>query len=61
VSGIFSSILVLIVILFLGPFIETLPKACLASIIVVALKNMVIEVFTELPKIMKKSKLEAVS
>jgi MFS superfamily sulfate permease-like transporter len=61
VSGIFSSILVLIVTIFLGPFIQTLPKACLASIIVVALKNIVIEVFTELPKIMKKSKLEAVS
>lgn len=60
VNGIFASILILIVILFLGPLFKTLPNACLASIIVIALKNMALE-FRVFPKILKKSKLEAVT
>jgi hypothetical protein len=60
VNGIFASIIVLIVILFLGPLFESLPNACLASIIVIALKNMVMEVYTIFPKTLKKSKLEGV-
>lgn len=58
-NGIFGSILLLIVILFLGPLFQTLPNACLASIIVVALKNMAME-FTIFPQLYKKSRLEAV-
>ncbi|CAF0955390.1 unnamed protein product [Brachionus calyciflorus] len=58
VYGIFSSILVLVVILFLGPLFKSLPNACLAAIIVVALKAMVLEV-TIFPKLLKKSKMEA--
>ncbi len=50
VNGIFASIIVFVVILFLGALFETLPKACLAAIIVVALKNMLMEVYTVFPK-----------
>ena len=82
VYGIFSSILILVVILFLGPLFKTLPnvkkkkfkqlnlfiysknqndkKACLAAIIVVALKSLILEVRI-FPKLLKKSKIEAVS
>jgi MFS superfamily sulfate permease-like transporter len=60
-NGFFAGLLLLVVILFLGPLFEALPKACLAAIIVIALKNMVLEVFTEFPKIFRKSKIEGVS
>ena len=59
VYGIFASILVLIVILFLGPLFKSLPNACLAAIIVIALKSIVFEV-KNLPDLFKKSKIEAV-
>lgn len=42
-SFIFSSLIILIVILFVGPVFEPLPKACLAAIIVVALKNLLLQ------------------
>ncbi|RNA41964.1 solute carrier family 26 member 10-like [Brachionus plicatilis] len=58
VYGIFASILVLVVILFLGPLFGSLPNACLAAIIVIALKSMVLEV-KNLPNLFKKSKIEA--
>jgi MFS superfamily sulfate permease-like transporter len=60
VNGIFASIVILIVVLFLGPVFKTLPNACLASIIVVALKNMAMGV-TIFPSLLKKSKMEAVN
>jgi MFS superfamily sulfate permease-like transporter len=59
VNGIFASVLILIVILFLGPVFKTLPNACLAAIIVIALKKMALEV-TIFPSILKRSKMEAV-
>lgn len=38
-----GSIIIIIVIIWLGPFFEPLPKACLASIIVVALKGLLLQ------------------
>ena len=82
--GIFSSILILIVILFAGPLFRKLPnvkkffyvfffffsrffffniyyyyQACLASIIVIALKHMLFEV-SIFPKLLRKNRMEAV-
>jgi MFS superfamily sulfate permease-like transporter len=54
-----ASILVLIVCLAIGPLFSTLPKACLAAIIVVALKNMLLQIL-QVPQLYKTSKLEAV-
>lgn len=42
-SGIFSATVMIFVILFIGPLFTSLPKACLASIIVVAFKNMLLQ------------------
>ena len=49
----------LIVILFIGQLFEDLPKASLASIIVVAFKNLLLQV-TELFKLWKINKFESV-
>jgi solute carrier family 26 protein len=43
-SAIFNALILLMVILFIGPLFESLPKACLASIIVVAFKNLLFQV-----------------
>ncbi|KAA0190365.1 hypothetical protein HAZT_HAZT003093 [Hyalella azteca] len=45
VAGLVSAFVILWVLLFVGPIFEVLPKACLASIIVVALKEMIMKVF----------------
>lgn len=55
--GVYSALLVLLVALFLGPLFFYLPKAILASIIVVALKHMIIDV-KEIVPLVKKSKIE---
>lgn len=59
VYSIFSSIIILFVILFVGPLFRTLPTACLSAIIVVALRLLMQEVFN-VCKIYRKNKLEAV-
>jgi MFS superfamily sulfate permease-like transporter len=60
VSGLIASFMVLLTFLFLGPLFKTLPNACLAAIIVITLKKMVKRIYTELPKIYRKSKIEGV-
>ncbi|XP_013411873.1 solute carrier family 26 member 6 [Lingula anatina] len=44
VASVISSVFILIIILFAGPLFETLPKCVLASIIMVALKGMFLQV-----------------
>jgi MFS superfamily sulfate permease-like transporter len=60
VYSFFGSVILLIVILFMGSCFRTLPEACLSAIIVMALRLLMQEVFT-LPKIYKRSKLEALA
>ena len=55
----FSALVMLIVILFIGPLFEQLPKACLASIIIVAFRKLLMQI-TDFVKIWKISKLESV-
>ncbi|XP_052739146.1 prestin isoform X2 [Bicyclus anynana] len=54
-----SAVLILCVLLWVGPFFEQLPRCVLASIIVVSLKGMFMQV-KELNKFWKLSKLDAV-
>ncbi|KAI3389889.1 hypothetical protein SNEBB_003776 [Seison nebaliae] len=54
-----SATLVLIVLLVLGPKLRTLPKSCLAAIIVVALKGMIREI-VNFPNIWKLNSYEGV-
>jgi solute carrier family 26, other len=55
-----GAIIILVVILVVGPLFEPLPKACLASIIVVALRGLLLQV-KDLLKYWKFSKIEFVS
>ncbi|CAF1366041.1 unnamed protein product [Didymodactylos carnosus] len=57
VVGILASIIVLIVILAVGPVFRTLPNACLAAIIVTAMKNMLLQT-KQLPVLWRTNKLE---
>ncbi|XP_053616851.1 prestin isoform X2 [Plodia interpunctella] len=59
VTSLVSALLILCVLLWIGPFFEDLPRCVLASIIVVSLKGMFMQV-TDLPKFWKLSKLDAV-
>ncbi|KAM3955755.1 solute carrier family 26 member prestin [Aphomia sociella] len=58
-TSLVSALLILCVLLWVGPFFEQLPRCVLASIIVVSLKGMFIQV-KELSKFWKLSKLDAV-
>lgn len=58
-TSIFSCSVLLVVLLWIGPFFETLPDAVLASIIVVALKGMFMQ-FGDLKTAYKKSTLDAI-
>ncbi|KAL8612924.1 hypothetical protein ACOMHN_035001 [Nucella lapillus] len=53
-ASIFSAILVLIVILFIGPLFEALPNCCLSAIIMVALRSMFLQVL-QLPQLFRVS------
>ncbi len=55
--GFLASIVVLIVILAVGPLFRTLPNACLAAIIVTAMKNMLLQT-KQLPVLWRINKLE---
>jgi MFS superfamily sulfate permease-like transporter len=57
IVGIIASIVVLIVILAIGPLFRTLPNACLAAIIVTAMKNMLLQT-KQLPVLWRVNKLE---
>lgn len=54
-----SAFIMLIVILFIGPLFEKLPKACLACVIVVALKGLLLQV-CDFVKYWKINKVECV-
>uniref|UniRef100_A0A6P7GST4 Solute carrier family 26 member 6-like n=1 Tax=Diabrotica virgifera virgifera TaxID=50390 RepID=A0A6P7GST4_DIAVI len=58
VSVVSASIL-LVIVLWIGPFFETLPKCVLASIIVVALKGMLLQC-TLLPRYWRLSRWDAI-
>lgn len=60
IFGLVSSGLILIVIIAVGPLFKTLPNACLAAIIVVALKNMLLQIL-QFPVIIRRSKFEALA
>ncbi|CAF2630360.1 unnamed protein product [Rotaria sp. Silwood2] len=57
IVGLLASIVVLIVILVVGPLFRTLPNACLAAIIVAAMKNMLLQT-KQLPVLWRINKLE---
>ncbi|CAF0854145.1 unnamed protein product [Adineta ricciae] len=57
IGGLLASIVVLIVILAVGPLFRTLPNACLAAIIVTAMKNMLLQT-KQLPVLWRINKLE---
>ncbi|XP_069356993.1 prestin isoform X1 [Maniola hyperantus] len=59
ITSVVSAVLILCVLLWVGPFFEQLPRCVLASIIVVSLKGMFMQV-KELNKFWKLSKLDAV-
>ncbi len=59
-SGIFCSLILLIVILFVGPLFEKLPNACLAAIIVAAFKSILLQAL-ELPRLWLINKYESLT
>nr|AGV55623.1 sulfate transporter Ci-Slc26a alpha [Ciona intestinalis] len=58
VTGLISSVVVLIIMLWIGPLFESLPEAALAAIIIVNLKKMLLQ-FEQLPSLWRVSKLDA--
>ncbi|XP_039751881.1 prestin isoform X2 [Pararge aegeria] len=59
ITSVVSAVLILCVLLWVGPFFEQLPRCVLASIIIVSLKGMFMQV-KDLNKFWKLSKLDAV-
>jgi solute carrier family 26, other len=59
VAGVVTSALILIVLLWIGPFFEPLPKCVLAGIIIMAIKGMLAQLF-ELKKVVKEGIFETV-
>ncbi|XP_070557864.1 prestin-like [Ptychodera flava] len=57
IAGLVNSVLMLVILLFLAPLFEPLPKAVLASVIVVALKGM-FKQFMDLKKLWKYDKID---
>ncbi|CAH0553727.1 unnamed protein product [Brassicogethes aeneus] len=58
IASVVSCCILVVVLLWIGPFFEPLPKSVLASVIVVALKGMLMQV-TALPSFWKLSKMDA--
>jgi solute carrier family 26 protein len=57
-TSVFSAAIILTVLLWLGPLFETLPRACLASTIIVALKGLLMQVM-DLKRFLKEGILES--
>lgn len=45
IAAVFSSLIMLVILLWVGPYFESLPRCVLAAIIVVALKGMLVQVY----------------
>ncbi|CAG9761084.1 unnamed protein product [Ceutorhynchus assimilis] len=58
IASVVSSLILLVILLWIGPFFESLPKAVLASVIVVALKGMFMQAL-DVWKFWKLSKIDA--
>lgn len=58
ITSVVSAILILFVLLWIGPFFQDLPRCILASIIIVSLKGMFVQV-KDLPRFWRLSKLDA--
>lgn len=58
IASVVSASLILVLLLWIGPFFETLPKCVLSGVIIVALKSMFMQV-KDLQRFAKQSKLEA--
>ncbi|PAV91513.1 hypothetical protein WR25_14203 [Diploscapter pachys] len=59
ISGLVSSLIILLVILLIGPSLEDLPMCILSCIVLVALRSLLMKI-TELPKLWRFSKLDVV-
>ncbi|CAB3220322.1 unnamed protein product [Arctia plantaginis] len=59
ITSLVSALFVLVVVLWIGPFFEKLPRCVLASIIVVSLKGLYMQIL-DLKKFWKLSKLDAI-
>jgi MFS superfamily sulfate permease-like transporter len=58
-ASLFSSSIIIVMILWLAPLFKTLPKLCLASIIVVSLKGLLFQV-TDLFTLLRVNRIESV-
>jgi len=58
-ASVVSASIILVLLLWLGPFFETLPKCVLAGVIIVALKSLFLQVY-DLKKFYSQSTLEAI-
>ncbi|PAV78886.1 hypothetical protein WR25_06957 isoform B [Diploscapter pachys] len=59
ISGLVSSLIILLVILLIGPSLEDLPMCILSCIVLVALRSLLMKI-TELPKLWRCSKLDVI-